>query len=135
MPSTIIPTLKYVDAAKAIDWLCEAFGFQRHLVVDGDAGEIAHAQLVFNDAMVMLGSAGDTPFDALQKPPSAVGGVSTQSPYVIVDDVDAHHDRAVAAGAIIVMPPEEQHYGGKVYSCLDPEGYLWNFGSYNPWNG
>jgi uncharacterized glyoxalase superfamily protein PhnB len=133
MTSTIIPTLKYEDAAAAIDWLCKAFGFARHLVVPGPDNTIEHAQLTFHGGMIMLGSARDTPFDALQKPPKAVGGVGTQSAYIVIHDVDSHHARAAAAGAEIVMPPEDQDYGGRFYSCRDPEGHLWNFGSYNPW--
>lgn len=133
MTSTIIPTLKYDDAVSAIDWLCRAFGFERHLVVPGTENTVEHAQLTLNGGMIMLGSARDMPFDALQKPPRSVGGVGTQSAYIVVDDVDAHHARAVAAGAEIVMAPADQDYGGRLYSCRDPEGHLWNFGSYNPW--
>ena len=133
MTSAIIPTLKYENAAAAVDWLCKAFGFQRHLVVPGPDNIIEHAQLTLHGGMIMLGSARDTPFDALQKPPRAVGGVGTQSAYIIVHDVDAHHARAAAAGAEIVMPPADQDYGGRLYSCRDPEGHLWSFGSYNPW--
>lgn len=133
MSSRIIPTLKYADAPAAIDWLCRALGFEKHLVVPGDDGTIAHAQLKLNGGMIMLGSARDTAFDNLQKPPAANGGTVTQSPYIIVDDVDAHHARALEAGAEIVMEPEDQDYGGRLYSCRDPEGHLWNFGSYNPW--
>ena len=81
----------------------------------------------------MLGSAHDDEFGRLQKPPRDVGGVCTQSAYIIVQDVDAHHARAVAAGAKVVMPPEDKDYGGRGYACLDPEGHLWNFGSFDPW--
>ena len=52
----MIPAIRYRDAAAAIDWLCEAFGFERHLVVPGEGGTIAHAQLAFGNGMVMLGS-------------------------------------------------------------------------------
>ncbi len=133
MGATIIPTLRYDDPAAAVDWLCDAFGFARHLVVPGEDGGIAHAQLTLGDGMIMLGSSGDSAFDRLQKTPQQVGGVGTQSPYIIVDDVDAHCRRAREAGARIAMLPEDQDYGGRLYSCLDPEGHLWNFGSYNPW--
>lgn len=51
-----------------------------------------------------------------------------------MEDVDAHHDRAKAAGATILMEPAEQDYGGRLYTCRDPEGYIWSFGSYDPWN-
>ena len=131
--ANIIPTLRYEDAPKLIDWLCRAFGFEKHLVVPGEGDTIAHAQLVLGSGMIMCGSARDDDFGKLQKPPKQVGGVGTQSAYVIVDDVDAHHARAVAAGAEIVRAPEDQDYGGRLYSCKDPEGHLWNFGSYDPW--
>lgn len=132
--ATVIPTLRYRDAPAAIDWLCEAFGFEKHLVVPDDDGGIAHAQLVFGNGMIMLGSARDDAFDRLQAPLDAPGTAVSQSPYIIVGDVDEHHARAEAAGAEIVMPPEDQDYGGRLYSCRDLEGNLWNFGSYDPWN-
>jgi uncharacterized glyoxalase superfamily protein PhnB len=129
----IIPTLRYRDAAAAIDWLSRAFGFERHAVYPGEDGTIAHAQLTFGNGMIMLGSARDDAFGKLQKTPAAVGGVGTQSAYVIVPDADAHHARAVAAGARVVYPLTDEDYGGRGYSCLDPEGHLWNFGTYDPW--
>lgn len=132
--ATIIPTLRYRDAVAAIDWLCDAFGFEKHLVVSDDDGGIAHAQLVFGNGMVMLGSARDDAFGKLQAPLSSSEAPVPQSPYIIVRDVDAHHARAMAAGAKIVMPPEDQDYGGRLYNCRDPEGNLWNFGSYDPWD-
>lgn len=131
--ATIIPTLRYRDAVKAVDWLCRAFGFEKRLVVSGDEGEIAHAQLMFGNGMVMLGSARDDAFDKLQSPLKTPDEPVSQSPYVIVNDVDEHHEQAMAAGARIVTPPEDQDYGGRLYSCRDFEGNLWNFGSYDPW--
>jgi len=132
--ATIVPTLRYRDAVTAIDWLCQAFGFEKHLVVPGEDGGIAHAQLVFGNGMVMLGSARDDAFDKLQRPLAAPDDPVSQSPYIIVDNVDEHYKRAAAAGAVIVFPPEDQDYGGRLYSCRDPEGNLWNFGSYDPWD-
>jgi uncharacterized glyoxalase superfamily protein PhnB len=131
--ATIIPTLRYRDAAAAIEWLCRAFGFTKHLVVPGEAGAIAHAQLAYGNGMIMLGTAGDDEFGKLQRTPAQVGGVGTQSPYIIVPDADTHHARAVAAGAKVVYAIRDETYGGRGYSCLDPEGHLWNFGTYNPW--
>ena len=130
--ANIIPALRYVDAPAAIEWLCKAFGFEEHLVVPGENGTIAHAQLVFGNGMIMLGSARDDDFGKLQVPLSQGGAVS-QSPYIVVTDVDEHHARARAAGAEVTMDPEDQDYGGRLYSCRDPEGNLWNFGSYDPW--
>jgi uncharacterized glyoxalase superfamily protein PhnB len=131
--STVIPAMRYRDAAAAIEWLCNAFGFQNHLVVPGDNGGIAHAQLSFGNGMIMLGSARDDEFGQWVKPPREIGGVGTQSAYVIVDDADAHYARAKAAGAEIVTEVEDQDYGGRLYSCRDPEGHLWSFGTYDPW--
>ena len=131
--STIIPTLRYKDAQAAIDWLCKAFGFEAHLVVAREHGAIAHAQLVFGNGMVMLGSARDDAFGQHQSPLSVANAPVSQSPYIIVTDVDAHHATAVSAGANVVIAPEDQEYGGRLYACRDPEGNLWNFGSYDPW--
>ena len=131
--ATIIPTLRYRDAPAAIDWLCKAFGFEPHLVVPGQGGRIAHAQLVRGNGMIMLGSAGDDEFGRLQQPLERPDAPVSQSPYIIVADVDAHHATAVAAGAEVVMAPKDEDHGGRGYSCRDLEGHLWNFGSYNPW--
>lgn len=130
--ATVIPTMRYKDAVTAIDWLCEAFGFEKHLVVPGEDGTIAHAQLVFGNGMIMLGSARESEFDSLHKLPNDVGAV-TQSAYIIVQDADKHYAQAVAAGAEIVMDIKDEDYGGRGYSCRDPEGHVWNFGSYDPW--
>lgn len=132
--ATVIPTMRYNNAGAAIEWLCEAFGFEKHLVVPGENGTVAHAQLVFGNGMIMLGSARDDEFGKLQKPPSDLGGVGSQSPYIIVEDADKHYARAVAAGAEIVMPIKDEDYGGRGYSCRDPEAHLWNFGTYDPWS-
>jgi uncharacterized glyoxalase superfamily protein PhnB len=126
-----IPTLRYRDAKAAIDWLERAFGFEPRLVVPGPGDTVAHAQLVADGVMVMLGSARDDDLGAFQQPPS--GQVCIQSPYIIVDNPDAHYERAVAAGAKVAMELVDEEYGGRGYSCLDPEGHLWNFGSYDPW--
>jgi uncharacterized glyoxalase superfamily protein PhnB len=131
--STVIPAMRYRDANAAIEWLCEAFGFEKHLVVPGENGTVAHAQLSFGNGMIMLGSARDDEFGRRVKPPRETGGIGTQSAYVIVEDADTHHARAKAAGAEIVMEVEDQDYGGRLYSCLDPEGHLWSFGTYDPW--
>ena len=131
--ASIIPTLRYRDAPEMIDWLCKAFGFEKRLVVPGEDGTIAHAQVTYANGMVMVGSARDDDFGRLQVPPGSESATVTQSAYIVVPDVDAHHATALAAGARIVTAPEDQPYGGRFYSCRDPEGHLWNFGSYDPW--
>lgn len=84
--STIIPTIRYEDASKMIDWLCAAFDFSRHLVVEDGWGGIAHAQLTLGKAMIMLGSARDDEFGALQSTACSLPGIS-QSAYIIVASV------------------------------------------------
>ena len=131
--SPIVPCLRYRDAPAAIDWLCKNFGFTQQLVVPGDNHVIRHAQLTLGNAMVMLGSVQDTPYGRLMKQPDEAGGC-TQSIYVVVPDPDAVYGKAKAAGARIVIDIQDEDYGGRGFSCHDPEGQLWNFGSYDPWN-
>ena len=125
----IVPCLSYRDAPAAIAWLKEAFGFTENMVVPGPDDTIAHAQLAFDGGMVMVGSVRD---DELQmRTPCDLGGV-TQSIYIVVEDADAHYERAVEAGAEIVRELEDTPYGSRDYSARDPEGHLWNFGTYRP---
>jgi len=132
----VIPGLRYEDAPAAIEWLGKAFGAEPQLVVPGEAeGEIAHAQLRLGAGMIMLGTAGKhgNGFDELMATPRETGGRNTQSAYVVVPDPAAHHARAVAAGAEIVMALEPKDYGGSGYSCRDLEGHVWSFGDYDPY--
>jgi uncharacterized glyoxalase superfamily protein PhnB len=131
--ATIVPAFHYRDARGAIDWLCRVFGFERHAVYNADDGGIAHAELVFGNGMIMLGTAHDGEYGRLVRAPSEAGGV-TQSSYLIVADVDAHYARAVAAGAEIVIDIKDEDYGGRGYTARDPEGHVWTFGSYDPWH-
>lgn len=126
----VIPGMRYADAPAAIKFLCEAFGFEEHLVVPANDGTIPHAQLVLGNGMIMLGSLRDDEFSELMATP--LQGV-TQAPYIVVPEIDAHYEQAKAAGATIIKEIEEQPYGGKLYSARDPEGHLWHFGSYDPW--
>ena len=107
----------------AIRFLVDAFGFTEHEVHKGPDGEIAHAELSFDNGMVMLGPSGGA---------EAVFDTGAQSIYVVADDVDALHDRAVAAGAEIVYPLTDQDYGSRDFSAKDPGGNVWSFGTYRP---
>ena len=132
--SPVIPSFRYLDAPAAIEWLCETFGFEKNLVVPGEEGQIVHAQLTLGDGMIMLGSElHEGPFGEILKPPRSLGGVVSASAYLVVDDPDAHYERAVAAGAEIVVAIQDESYGGRGFSCRDPEGHVWSFGSYDPW--
>jgi uncharacterized glyoxalase superfamily protein PhnB len=130
--ATVIPALQYEDAPAAIDFLCRAFGFEKSAVYEGEGGSIDHAQLTLGNGMIMLGSVKETEYGKLLVRPREVGGV-TMSVYVIVEDADAHFARAKAAGAEITHELVTKDYGGRDYSCKDPEGNVWTFGTYDPW--
>jgi uncharacterized glyoxalase superfamily protein PhnB len=132
-PSTIIPALRYRDAKAAIRWLCDVFGFAEHAVYEAADGSIAHAELTFGNGMVMLGSVADNEYGRNICQPDEVGGKETQAPYLVVADADALYSRAKAAGFAIVVDIKDEDYGGRGFSCRDPEGHLWNVGSYDPW--
>jgi uncharacterized glyoxalase superfamily protein PhnB len=131
--SFVITTLRYRDAPAAIDWLVSVLSFEKHLVVPDANGGIAHAELTLGNGMIMLSSVSDTPFNKLMKQPDEIGGAETQSCYLVVDDADAVHERVIAANAKVVIAIKDEDYGGRGFSCLDPEGHLWNVGSYDPW--
>jgi uncharacterized glyoxalase superfamily protein PhnB len=129
----IIPTMHYKNARTAIDWLCNAFGFEKHLIVEGENTTIAHAQLTYGDSMIMLSSEKDNEYGKFVKTPKDLNGINTQAPYIIVEEIDKHYQRAITSGAKIILDIKDEDYGGRGYSCQDPEGHIWNFGSYNPW--
>lgn len=127
----ISSSLVYEDPAKAIDWLCDAFGFEVRLKVEGDDGTIHHSELVFGDGLIMVGGAKEQRFPQ-RKPPPAVAGANTQNLMVYVDDVEAHCKHAREAGAIIVTEPETHDYGDdywsdRGYECRDIGGHHWWF--------
>ncbi len=132
----MIPTLRYTDSAAAIEWLCEAFGFTSHLVIPNEDGTTAHAELVLGNSMIMVGSAaGEGEYRTWVQPPARVGDVVSAGLYVIIEgDVDAHCARARARGTQVLLPPTDQEYGGRDYTCRDLQGYVWTFGTYNPWS-
>ncbi len=133
--STVIPGLRYRDAPAAIRWLCEALGFKEHVVFPNADGTIAHAQLTLGGGMIMLGSVPreETEYSKLIKQPDEIGGFETRSAYLLVPDADAVYAQAKAAGAEMVIDIKDEDYGGRGFTCRDPEGHLWNIGTYDPW--
>ena len=115
-------SLVYRDPKGAIDFLERAFGFERGTVVE-DGGRIAHAEMWHGDSCVMLGGERD---DDLGQPPGSGWA------YVVVEEADAHHASAKDAGAEIVMELVDTDYGSRDYAARDPEGNVWNFGTYRP---
>jgi uncharacterized glyoxalase superfamily protein PhnB len=122
--ASLFPAMSYRDAPAAVDWLERAFGFARHAVYDDGKGRIVHAELRFGNGMVMFGSA--------REPDPENAWTEQDGVYCVVEDVDAHHARAQAAGAEIVRPPADTPYGSREYTARDLEGRLWSFGTYRP---
>jgi uncharacterized glyoxalase superfamily protein PhnB len=123
----------YQDPAAALDWLCDAFGFELRLKVEGDGGEIVHSELTYGEGLVMVGgSGGKEDWQAIMRSPKDLGGANTQSLCLFVDDVDAHCAHARQRGARVVREPSTSDYGDdywtdRSYGALDPEGHLWWF--------
>jgi uncharacterized glyoxalase superfamily protein PhnB len=125
----ICPCLFYRDAPALIDWLERAFGFRRRLVVPGESGAVAHAELSLgDDAVIMVGSAKPERGWVSPKDLPALNQVIS----VTVDDPDAHYARAKSAGAEILQELKDEDYGSRGYLARDPEGNEWYFGTYRP---
>jgi uncharacterized glyoxalase superfamily protein PhnB len=130
----ISSALYYEEPAKAIDWLCKAFGFEVRIKVEGDDGSIVHSELMFGEGVVMVASAkkASRPEWAYRRSPRAMGGGNTQNMMAYVDDVEAHCNRARQAGATIVSEPKTTDYGegywtDRGYEAEDLEGHHWWF--------
>ncbi|MGC4749348.1 VOC family protein [Micromonospora sp. DT201] len=120
---TVYPVFRYPDPRSAIDWLCSAFGFQAHAVHEAPDGSVAHAELVLDTGMIMLGGRADATPRLIHDDPQD---------YVAVPDVDAHCARARAAGAEITQEPFDTDYGSRDYAARDLDGNVWTFGTYRP---
>jgi uncharacterized glyoxalase superfamily protein PhnB len=119
---TIFPEVLYRDVRKAINWMETAMGFTRGLVVPADDGTVKHAELRLQDGVVFVGSAPQSgPFRGV-----------THFSNLRVDDPDAHHQHAKAAGATIVMEPQTAPFGARFYAARDPEEGLWWISNYHP---
>jgi uncharacterized glyoxalase superfamily protein PhnB len=124
----------YQEPKAAIAWLSRAFGFEVRLEIEGEGGSIAHSELTFGEAVVMVGDVGSKrePWQSSYRSPRQLDGGVTQALAFYVDDVDAHFQRAIAAGAKVVREPRTDDYGpdywaDRTYGVTDPEGHLWWF--------
>jgi uncharacterized glyoxalase superfamily protein PhnB len=131
--SSVICGMRYRNAAAAIEWLCNVLGFARHAVYAGADGSIQHAELTLGGGMIMLGSIRDNEFGRHMKQPDEIGGAETRSEYLIVSDADEVYRRVKTAGAEIVIDIKDEGYGGRGFTCRDPEGRIWSVGTYDPW--
>ncbi len=130
--------LFYDDPRSAIDWLCKAFGFSVRLLVDGPNGSVAHSELEYGGAMIMVAGVPTTPLPEGQAwrgrfaSPSLAGDKVTASMAIYIENVDEHCAQARAAGGEIVSEPADVDYGpdhwrDRNYGVADCEGHLWWF--------
>lgn len=131
----LMPLMRYRDLAEAMSWLEQAFDFEKHVAVSDSDGSLIYGQMTYRGSLMMMGAVRDTDLDKLMRQPDEVGDVETQSCYIVVDDADAHFARAQDAGAEIVLELKSDGLGRRGYSCRDPQGHIWNFGTYNPAKG
>jgi uncharacterized glyoxalase superfamily protein PhnB len=121
----VIPMLAYADAPAAIDFLCNAFGFQERFRMEMPNGKIGHAEVALGGHIVMLATEWTA---AGLASPSKLPGLHSQL-YCEVDDVDAHYEKARQAGAVVIAEPQDQPHGSRTYRAVDLEGHRWIFGS------
>ncbi|AXA92227.1 VOC family protein [Massilia sp. YMA4] len=131
--ATIMPCLRYRDAPAAIEWLCNTLGFEAALVIRNEDDTVAHAQLTYGNGMIMLASVVDSEYGRLLKQPVEIGTFVTQSSYLVVNDADQVHERVLRAGGTVLLPLQDKDYGGRGFTCRDPEGHVWSIGTYDPW--
>lgn len=121
------PAVFYKRPTAAIRWLEKAFGFETKMFIEGPDGDerMIHSELTFlGEGCITVGGE----WADWVKSPKDVGGCNTQSLRVDVpSDIDAHCERARAAGAKISEEPATQFYGARTYRCIDLEGHHWTF--------
>jgi uncharacterized glyoxalase superfamily protein PhnB len=123
--SSLTSAVCYRDPKAALDWLEDAFGFERTMVITDKDGNVAHAEMRFRECLIMVGSE----WTDEHRSPASIGGKNTQTVHVqLAKDIDDHCERARKAGAAILMEPEDQFYGDRTYRARDPEGHIWTFG-------
>ncbi|MGI0156833.1 MAG: VOC family protein [Thermoplasmata archaeon] len=126
---SIYPRLAYRDEAAALEFLVRAFGFRERREARMEHLEGMLAWLEVGDGVVMIGRAGAANH-GLSSP--AEVGVITAMVNVYVPDIDAHHRRAEAEGAQVVMELEDMFWGDRRYEALDLEGHRWHFAERSP---
>ncbi len=122
---TFVPALTYQDPKAALEWLADAFGFELTMAIEGPDAHQSHYEMGYGGrGRIMVGGA----CNARLRSPASDGGRTTGSIHVTVPrDIDAHCERARAAGATIVAEPSDQFYGDRTYRCTDLEGHQWTF--------
>ena len=122
---SLVSAVVYRDPKAALKFLEAAFGFELFMLIEDDQGNVAHSEMRFGDAAIMIGFEWSDEY----KSPASLGGKVTQSVHIqVAGDIDAHCQRARAAGMAILMAPADQFYGDRTYRCRDPEGHIWTVG-------
>jgi len=121
----LISAICYRDPKAALKFLEAAFGFEPFMLIEDAEGNLVHSEMRLGDAAIMVGAE----WSDDHKSPASLGGKNTQTVHLhIATDVDAHCERARAAGMEIIMAPETQFYGDRTYRARDPEGHIWTVG-------
>jgi uncharacterized glyoxalase superfamily protein PhnB len=118
--------LSYRDAPGALRWL-QAVGFEVVRRQDAEDGRVVHSEVRLGEVVLMVASD-----DAEYVTPPLRGRSTGRGLYLLVDDVDGFHARAVEAGATTVFGPEDTEWGTRRARVLDPEGQEWSVGTYRP---
>jgi uncharacterized glyoxalase superfamily protein PhnB len=124
--TALTSALCYRDPKAALKFLEAAFGFELVMLIEDNDGNVAHSEMSFGESLVMVG----TEWTDKHKSPASIDGLNTQTVHIHLEgDIDAHCERARAAGAEILMEPADQFYGDRTYRCRDPEGHFWTVGA------
>jgi uncharacterized glyoxalase superfamily protein PhnB len=130
--SSIIPVLRYDDATRAVQWLCDVFGFVEHQIYKDDQQKVIHAELRFGNNILMLGPNAPTAFGQFMRQPREVGHIETQLCFLSVDQIELFFEKCKAHKVEILMPLKKQDYGSSDFVCKDFEGHIWSIGDYQP---
>ena len=134
MGSSVTVSMIYRRAPEAIEWICRVFGFKKHAVYPGEDHTIAHSELTLDGGMVMVASwVEGHAYNQVIRMPDQIGGAETVTVNLTVKDADEAYRRVKAEGGEIVFDIEDKDYGGRGFTCRDPEGHIWNVGTYDPW--
>ena len=131
----LIPATRYRDCDAALAFLTDVLGLEEHAVYRSDDGKISHVEMKIGEGIMMFGPPNDGPFDSYMADPGEIGGRETTTIYAVITDVAERYARVVAGGAKVILPLEEQFYGGSSFTVADPEGHFWTFGDFDPRTG
>jgi PhnB protein len=123
----LCPHLVVDDAAAAIDFYVKAFGAQEIGRVPRPDGKLVHAAVRINGFLVMLADDFPEMSGGKSTTPTSLGGTPVTI-HLTVTDVDAKFQRALDAGATVVVPLDEQFWGDRYGMVADPFGHHWSLG-------